>query len=329
MKLTLRLLLLPILFSFASSGQAAKQFYDSGYDKAAKQDFAGSISDFSSAISLNPAFAEAYYNRGTSKVYLKDFKGAITDFDKAIELHPDYISALKNRGAAKLKTDDTKGAVLDFDQVIRLDPANASAYFMRGQLRFNGGDQTNGCKDLAKANELGDTRAGKLIKQYCGAMDNAPAAGENKELLKLDWSGAEGWKVASDQSDKDRKVVELLKNNETFENWTEIGTMMEYPSLHHVPVDTAMNAMYEQAKANCASAKLTVIDKDENAAFPWILFKIECDNQNPESQVWQIIQGTRAMYVNFRAVKQNAIPGTLEKQWISFFKTASIVSLPR
>ena len=194
---------------------------------------------------------------------------------------------------------------------------------MRGQVKLQDGDKKGGCFDLSKANDLGDTRAQKYLNQYCADLISG---NKQKESLRLDWPDAEGWKIASNQADNERKVIELLKNNETFDNWTEIGTMMTYPSLKSVPLDAAMNVMLEQAKKNCPSAKLTFIEKDEKAKYPWIIFKIECGTSTPESQVWQIMTGANETYINFRAVKQKSVPDDLKNKWVTFFKTASIVN---
>ena len=212
-----------------------------------------------------------------------------------------------------------KGAIKDFDEVIKLDINNASAYFMRGQVKLQLKENDEGCKDLSKSKELGDKRADKFLAQYCGIKAEIV-----NESLMLDWPDSEGWKVASNQADKERKVIELLRKDETFENWTEIGTMMVY-NLQNIPMEAAMNAMFEQSKTNCSSAKLTFIDKDESTKYPWIIFKIESGSKNPESQVWHVIQGTNEMYVNFRAVKEKVVSEELTAKWTAFFKTAKIV----
>ena len=69
-----------------------------------------------------------------------------------------------------------------------------------------------------------------------------------------------------------------------------------------------------------------MIEKDENAKYPWIIFKIECPSNGSESQVWYATQGTDEMFVNFRAVKQKKVPADLQVKWVKFFKTAKIVT---
>lgn len=117
---------------------------------------------------------------------------------------------------------------------------------------------------------------------------------------------------------------------QTLENWTEIGTMMSIKGAKNVPMDRAMNMMYDQAKQNSANAKLTFLEKDENTEYPWIIFTIESPNfkndKTPESQLWYIVQGKQALYVNFRAVKKETISADLKEKWMRFFKTGKVMN---
>ena len=65
---------LALLVCFSSFGQTAKEYFDSGFDKADAKDYYGAISDYTKAIEINPNDARAYYSRGASKGNLKDPK---------------------------------------------------------------------------------------------------------------------------------------------------------------------------------------------------------------------------------------------------------------
>ena len=311
-----------ILTSVVSFGQPAIEAYNKGNEKMSAKDYAGSIKDCDRALVLDPNFTDAYYNRGTSKLYLKNYSGAIDDFTKAIQLKPDFIYAYNNRANAKLSLNDPKAALPDLDAVIKLDPANAVAYLMRGQIKLNLDDIAGGCADLTKAKSLGDTRADPIIKQFCVSTTG-------KESMQLEWPAAENWKIASDQENAQQHVTEWLRGNETLQNWTEIGTMTTIKGIAGIPVDKAMSMMFDQAKENAPEAKLTFIEKDEKAEYPWIIFTIESprfkNDSKPESQMWYIVQGKQALYSNFRAVKQATIPADLKLKWINFFKTGKVL----
>lgn len=150
------------------------------------------------------------------------------------------------------------------------------------------------------------------------------------ESLRLDWPDSESWKIGSNQENEKMTMVEMIHDNETLENWTELGTMIAIKGIQNVPINDAMNLMYEQAKQASKEAKLTFIEKNETATYPWIIFTIEApgfDNDNrPESQLWYIVQGKTALYTNFRAIKKEKISPSQKERWINFFKTAKIVN---
>lgn len=145
----------------------------------------------------------------------------------------------------------------------------------------------------------------------------------------LHWPENENWKVGSNQENEQIAMLELIHSNETLENWTEFGSMMSIKGVKNIPVDKAMNMMYDQTKLNSPKAKLTFIEKDDSAEHPWIIFTIESprfkDDKKPESQLWYIVQGKQALYTNFRAIKESSIPQDLRDKWIIFFKTGKIV----
>lgn len=150
------------------------------------------------------------------------------------------------------------------------------------------------------------------------------------ESLMLNWPAAEHWKVASKKENEQMVMVEFIHSNETLQNWTEIGNMAFIQGVKNVPMDKAMNTMFEKTIVDSPQAKLTFIEKDETAEYPWIIFTIECpnfkDDPTPESQLWYIVQGKTSLYTNFRAVKTTSVPKDLKEKWIAFFKTGKIVN---
>ena len=316
-----QLTLISVLISLTAFSQTAIEWYNKGNEKLNAQDYAGSIKDYDRALVLDSKFTDAYYNRGTSKLYTKNFSGAADDFTKAIDLKPDFINAYTNRANARINLNNYKGALEDFDAVIKIDQTIAIVYLMRGQIKLNMDDRNGGCADLKKAKTLGESRADSYIKQFCEGM-------EGKESLKLDWPPSENWKIANDQENDQQHLVELIHSNETLEKWTEIGNMLALKNVT-VPIDKAMTLMSDQIKEKAPEAKLTLIEKDDKAAHPWIIFMVESprfkNDNNPESQMWYIVQGKQALYTNFRAIKKATIPAELKTKWIQFFKSGKIV----
>jgi len=124
-------------------------------------------------------------------------------------------------------------------------------------------------------------------------------------------------------------MMELVREPETLENWTEIGNMQSIKGAKNIGMDKAMTLMYESAEKSCKKPILTFIEKDETVEHPWTLFTIECasykDTKTPESQLWYIVQGRDALYTNFRAIREATIPEETKTTWVEFFKGGKIV----
>lgn len=313
-----------IFCSLAVFGQTTEEHLQNGISKHKQQDYKGAIKDYDKAIKADKNNKDAYYNRGTCALALKDFKSAMTDFNKTIELDPKFVKAYYSRATVFVSQEKYVEALPDLDKTIELDLSTPNVLTLRGQIRAQTGDKKGACEDFNKAKEIGDKQADKYINQFCG---NEQQAGES---LMLDWPESENWKIGSNQENEQMAMIELIHSNETLENWTELGNMMSIKGVKNLPMDKAMNLMFEQAKQNSPKAKLTFIEKDESVEYPWIIFTIESpsfkNDKNPESQLWYIVQGKHALYTNFRAVKKETIPNDLKDKWIAFFKTGKILN---
>lgn len=304
-------------------GQKAQEYLDNGIDKHTKEDFKGALKDYSKAIKEDDKLTLAYFNRGTVKLTINDLKGALADFDKTIELDNTFIKAYYSRASVYVTQEKYKEAMPDLNKVIEIDYKFPNALTLRGQLHFALQNKEACCRDFRRAKEIGDPAANDYLSKYCG---NEQQSGES---LMLYWPEEENWKMASNQENEQMAMMDLLRNDETLDNWTEIGTMQSIKGATGVPMDKAMNLMYEQSKQSCPKAKLTLIEKDENVEFPWTIFTIECDSHKDdkiaESQLWYIVQGKTSLYVNFRAIKETSIPEETKAKWIKFFKTGEVV----
>lgn len=305
-------------------GQTSEEHLQNGIAKHTQQDFKGAIKDYDKAIKADKNNKNAYYNRGTCELALKDFKAALQDFSKTVELDPEFVTAYYSRATVFVSQGKYLEALPDLDKAIELNPATPNALTLRGQIRAQTGNKQGACEDFDQAKKIGDKQADGYISQFCG---NEQQAGES---LMLHWPENENWKIGSSQENSQMAVLDLIHSDETLENWTEIGNMTSIKGAKNIPMDKAMNLMFEQAKQNSPKAKLTFIEKDESVEYPWIIFTIESpsfkDDKRPESQLWYIVQGKEALYTNFRAVKQPAIPDEVKSTWIEFFKTGKIVN---
>ena len=318
------LTIIAVIISATSFGQTADEYLKSGIAKHNSKDFEGAIKDYNKAIKADKNLRDGYFNRGVCELALQDFKAAKKDLDKTIELDPTFVKAYYSRATVSVSQQQYADALPDLDKTIELDPATPNALTLRGQIRAQIGNKKGACEDFNRAKENGDLKAEKYISQFCSNEQQI------QESLMLDWPDTENWKVGDDQENAEQHVVDLIHSNETIDNWTELGNMTSIKGVKDIPVDKAMNLMFDQAKQNSPKAKLTFIEKDEKTEYPWIIFTIESPNfkndKTPESQLWYIVQGKQALYTNFRAIKQATVPADLKDKWIKFFKSGKIVN---
>ncbi|MCL6462756.1 MAG: hypothetical protein I4O51_12925 [Flavobacterium micromati] len=318
------LTILAILICVSTFGQTATEYLQNGITKHNSKDFDGAIEDYSRAIKEDGNLRDAFYNRGVCEQALKDNKSAKKDFDKTIKIDSEFAKAYYSRASLLVSDGKYEESLSDLDKVIELDYKTPNVLTLRGQIRAQTGNKVGACEDFNQAKSIGDTQATKYLNKFCGNDQ------QDGESLSLHWPESENWKIGSNQENDEMSMIELIPSNETFENWTEIGTMISLKGAKNIPMDKAMEMKFEELKKSSPKAKLTFIEKDENAQYPWIFFTIECpkfkNDKNPESQLWYVTQGKTSLYINFRAIKESSIPENLKNKWIQFFKTATIVN---
>ena len=152
---------------------------------------------------------------------------------------------------------------------------------------------------------------------------------EKTEGLKITWPENHNWKIGSDQENDSQHLVELIPAEQSIDNWTIMITMQTLKGTVNVPVASVPDALMSQAQKMAPEAKLTVFEKDEKAKTPWILFKIESpsftNDPQPESQLYYVIQGQTALFINFVAIKRRGLPDDFSSEWKIVFKASELV----
>jgi len=155
-----------------------------------------------------------------------------------------------------------------------------------------------------------------------------PAIGQTERLI-IPWP--ETWKIGSQEKNHTMSMVELIPNNEKIDQWTIIGTTTVFTGKQDAPIDATMNLTFNEAKKAAVNPTLTFIDKKEDSKNPWILFKIESasykNNNNPESQLFYIVEGDEALYSNFVAIKESTLSKEFVDHWKGLFKSSKFVKL--
>ena len=78
------------------------------------------IRHLTSAVALNPVYAEAFKKRGDCKLATGDIDAAISDYSNAIKLDPYYVAAYEMRAEAKIKNNDEQEALYEQARYYRL-----------------------------------------------------------------------------------------------------------------------------------------------------------------------------------------------------------------
>ncbi len=93
--------------------------FDLGLTAQNQQAQAAASRYYSAALAIEPHFW-FYNNRGNARDAQGDLPGAITDYDTAIRLNPAYATAYNNRGNARKAQGDLPGAITDYEQALAL-----------------------------------------------------------------------------------------------------------------------------------------------------------------------------------------------------------------
>ena len=79
------------------------------------------ISDYTSALKIDPKDSEKYNRRGITYAHLGEYERAISDYSMAIVLNPDESSAYKNRGVVYIVLEKTEEAKRDLLKAAELN----------------------------------------------------------------------------------------------------------------------------------------------------------------------------------------------------------------
>jgi tetratricopeptide (TPR) repeat protein len=140
-----------------------------------KGDLDRAITDYSTAIRLDPTYAEAYFRRGNQHAA----KGQTEQF---------YIDK-GQAGRRKRMIAYCDRAIADYDQAIRLDPGNAELYRYRGLARTMRGDLDAAISDLTEAIRRDPRGIGFFVdrgRAYAKKGNLARAIADFEEALRID-----------------------------------------------------------------------------------------------------------------------------------------------
>ena len=131
---------------------------DSGRDEDA-------LSDFQTAISLDPSCSLAIHNRAVTLAQQNQFTAALRDFNRVIELNPGLAVAYRNRAELLAALGRTEEAIADYNQAIDNLPNDAQLYRDRAYAYQQLGEFARALIDFNRAIDIAPDDADALTQR--------------------------------------------------------------------------------------------------------------------------------------------------------------------
>lgn len=116
------------------------QAVTNGDNKMKVNDFYGAYQEYSTAIAVDPTFADAYYKRSLVLIKLERMNEALADQDKALQLNPRIAGLYDTRAQLKMLVEDYPGAIEDLSRAIEENPARLQLYDALAQAHLASGN---------------------------------------------------------------------------------------------------------------------------------------------------------------------------------------------
>jgi len=109
-------------------GQNGRKFFKAGTDFVESLKYEDAVTQFTSAIGIEPSNPDYYHARGKAYVSLEKYNDAKADFEKALVFAPKDVDLWVSLGAANNKLGDFEEALKNLNRASGLDKRNASVY---------------------------------------------------------------------------------------------------------------------------------------------------------------------------------------------------------
>jgi tetratricopeptide (TPR) repeat protein len=178
-----------------------------GLALAKTEDYDKAVEAFTTALQLQPDDLQILMSRGDAHSSAKDFTVAIADYNTALSLAPDSADVLVHRGAADTGLKNNAAAMADFAQALRIDSNALDVYLHRGNLRlWNLRDLSGAIRDY----NLGIKQNPNCASCYLG-RGQAYRVGGNLLRADQDWERAAALFQEQGNALGVQRVVEALR----------------------------------------------------------------------------------------------------------------------
>jgi tetratricopeptide (TPR) repeat protein len=132
--------------------------------------------------------SSAYAMRALGYSLKGQYDSAISDYDSAIRINPDFAVALNNRAWAYFRSGRAQQGLPDVEKSLKLNPLSEHSWDTRAHIRQASGNFTGAFDDYEKAVQIGGER---MIRLYqCGLKENGLYNGPVDGLYTTEVRGA-------------------------------------------------------------------------------------------------------------------------------------------
>jgi tetratricopeptide (TPR) repeat protein len=133
-------------------------YRDQGTQALRNKEYREAIGHCDRAIYIDAGEPLNYNERGAAHSFLDRYDSAVTDYTTALKLDPKLVRAWRNRGSAYYYLDKYEEAAADCTRAIELDPTYASAYQVRARAYRKLGKTDAASADEEAAGKLADKK---------------------------------------------------------------------------------------------------------------------------------------------------------------------------
>jgi tetratricopeptide (TPR) repeat protein len=155
----------------------ANKIHEQGHEIMLKGDHASAIELYTKALLIDVDHPDILSDRGVCYLHLKNKEEALSDFNSALELQPEYGFRFSARAYAKDFFGDTEGAIADYEMAIQLDPDDAVAYNNLGLVQEKLGFNRKAKENFERADKLS-----KMEDRLYQIMDELEQDPENPNI---------------------------------------------------------------------------------------------------------------------------------------------------
>ncbi|MCE5347060.1 MAG: tetratricopeptide repeat protein [Bacteroidales bacterium] len=127
-KSTCFMAIMMVLISINTSGQSARKYYKAGVEFRENMKYDDAITQFTSAIGLEPTNPDYYYARGQAYESLLKYDEAKVDYEKVIVFSPKNVDAMIRLGVVYNKKGNYEEALRFLNHASTLDKRNSGVY---------------------------------------------------------------------------------------------------------------------------------------------------------------------------------------------------------